>query len=88
MAGTTPNRPAFFLNDEWVKSSDGKTITSINPTYVSLSPPEDTSNPPTSDESQITSVYAASASDIDRAVAAARKAFKDPVMAGPVPNGS
>lgn len=31
-----------------------------------------------SDESEITSVCAASADDVDKAVAAARKAFKDP----------
>lgn len=30
------------------------------------------------DESEITSVYAASVEDVDKAVAAARKAFKDP----------
>ncbi|OBT89211.1 hypothetical protein VE02_04303 [Pseudogymnoascus sp. 03VT05] len=42
----------LFINNEWVKSSDGKKITSINPT----------------DESEITSVYAASTSDIDLAV--------------------
>ncbi|KAH8794779.1 aldehyde dehydrogenase-like protein [Hyaloscypha finlandica] len=52
----------LFINNEWVKSSDGKKITSINPT----------------DESDITSVYAASVDDVDSAVAAARKAFKDP----------
>lgn len=32
----------------------------------------------TSDESEIASVYAASADDVDKAVAAARKAFNDP----------
>jgi len=31
-----------------------------------------------SDESEITSVYAASKEDVDKAVASARKAFKDP----------
>jgi hypothetical protein len=35
----------LFINNEWVKSSDGKKITSINPTYVSPFPPDDTSNP-------------------------------------------
>jgi aldehyde dehydrogenase (NAD+) len=35
-------------------------------------------NPPSSDETEITSVYAASVSDVDNAVSAARKAFKDP----------
>ena len=33
---------------------------------------------PQSDESEITSVYAASADDVDKAVIAARKAFNDP----------
>ncbi|PVH85594.1 putative aldehyde dehydrogenase [Cadophora sp. DSE1049] len=52
----------LFINNEWVKSSDGKKIVSINPT----------------DESEIASVYAATPEDVDTAVAAARKAFKDP----------
>jgi len=52
----------LFINNEWVASSDGAKITSINP----------------SDESEITSVYSASADDVDKAVKAARKAFKDP----------
>ncbi|KAF1982545.1 retinal dehydrogenase 2 [Aulographum hederae CBS 113979] len=52
----------LFINNEWVKSSDGETITSINPT----------------NESEITSVQAASPDDVDKAVAAAAKAFKDP----------
>ncbi|KAH9221003.1 putative aldehyde dehydrogenase [Leptodontidium sp. 2 PMI_412] len=52
----------LFINNEWVKSSDGKKIVSINPT----------------DETEIASVYAASVEDVDTAVAAARKAFKDP----------
>ncbi|KAN0103173.1 putative aldehyde dehydrogenase [Hyaloscypha variabilis] len=52
----------LFINNEWVKSSDGKKITSINPT----------------DETDIAEVYAASVDDVDTAVAAARKAFKDP----------
>ncbi|KIW07282.1 uncharacterized protein PV09_02136 [Verruconis gallopava] len=65
---TAPNGKKYmqpiglFINNEWVKSSDGGMITSINP----------------SDESEITSVYAASAEDVDTAVAAARKAFNDP----------
>jgi aldehyde dehydrogenase (NAD(P)+) len=52
----------LFINNEFVKSSSGDKITSINPT----------------DESEICSVEAASAEDIDKAVAAARKAFYDP----------
>lgn len=34
----------LFINNEWVKSSNGRKITAINPTYVSLFPPDDTSN--------------------------------------------
>ena len=52
----------LFINNEWVKSKSGDKITSINPT----------------DESEIASVHAAGAEDVDIAVAAARKAFKDP----------
>ncbi|KAH8598171.1 putative aldehyde dehydrogenase [Bisporella sp. PMI_857] len=52
----------LFINNEWVKGSEGKTITSINPT----------------DESEIATVQAASVADVDNAVNAARKAFKDP----------
>ncbi|KFY51383.1 hypothetical protein V497_09195 [Pseudogymnoascus sp. VKM F-4516 (FW-969)] len=52
----------LFINNEWIKSSDGKKITSINPT----------------DESEIASVYAASATDIDLAVTSARNAFNSP----------
>ncbi|KAL8714583.1 MAG: hypothetical protein Q9220_001531 [cf. Caloplaca sp. 1 TL-2023] len=50
----------LFINNEFVKSKAGDKITSINP----------------SDEKEIASVYAASAEDVDVAVAAARKAFK------------
>ncbi|KAK6592113.1 aldehyde dehydrogenase (NAD+) [Botrytis cinerea] len=49
----------LFINNEWVKSSTGQKITSINP----------------SDESEIASVYAASAEDVDTAVKAARAAM-------------
>jgi aldehyde dehydrogenase (NAD(P)+) len=52
----------LFINNEWVPSSDGKKITSINPT----------------NEQEITSVHAASADDVDRAVKAARKALRHP----------
>ncbi|KAI4137083.1 MAG: hypothetical protein LQ341_005286, partial [Variospora aurantia] len=50
----------LFINNEFVKSKSGEKITTINPT----------------DEKEITSVQAASAEDVDTAVAAARKAFK------------
>lgn len=53
---------SLFINNEWVPSSSGEKITTINPT----------------DESEITSVHAASPDDVDKAVKAARKAFKDP----------
>ncbi|KAI9815999.1 MAG: mitochondrial aldehyde dehydrogenase [Pycnora praestabilis] len=52
----------LFINNEWLKSKSGEKITSINP----------------SDEREICSVYAAGAEDVDIAVKAARKAFKDP----------
>ncbi|RDL32083.1 putative aldehyde dehydrogenase [Venustampulla echinocandica] len=52
----------LFINNQWVKSSNGQKLTSINPT----------------DESEITSVYAATPEDVDTAVAAARMALKDP----------
>nr|OQO25064.1 hypothetical protein B0A51_07443 [Rachicladosporium sp. CCFEE 5018] len=63
---TAPNGKKYtqptglFINNEWHPSSDSTKITSINP----------------STETEITSVHAASASDVDKAVAAARKAFK------------
>ncbi|KAK2761344.1 mitochondrial aldehyde dehydrogenase [Arachnomyces sp. PD_36] len=65
---TTPNGKKYtqprglFINNEFVKSASGETITSINPT----------------DESEIASVYSAGAEDVDIAVKAARKALKDP----------
>ncbi|EPS28953.1 Aldehyde dehydrogenase [Penicillium oxalicum] len=52
----------LFINNEWVKSSDGKKITTVNPATA-----ED-----------ITSVYAASTQDIDTAVKAARAALNHP----------
>ena len=51
----------LFINNEFVKSKSGAKITTINP----------------ADEKEIASVYAASADDVDVAVAAARKAYKD-----------
>lgn len=50
----------LFINNEWVKSSKGDKITSINPT----------------DETEICAVEAGEPEDVDKAVAAARKAFK------------
>ncbi|KAF5024836.1 hypothetical protein F66182_3075 [Fusarium sp. NRRL 66182] len=52
----------LFIDNEWVRSSNGSTITSINPT----------------NEQEITSVYAATTEDVDRAVKAARKALRNP----------
>jgi len=65
---TAPNGKKYtqptglFINNEWVASSKGNKITSINPT----------------DESEITSVHAAEPEDVDKAVEAARAAFKGP----------
>jgi aldehyde dehydrogenase (NAD+) len=79
--GRTYTQPiGLFINNEWVKSSDGDKITSINPTYVLYFSPRSyirVSNK-TRDESEITAVYAASTSDVDRAVKAARKALHHP----------
>ncbi|KAF2021786.1 aldehyde dehydrogenase-like protein [Aaosphaeria arxii CBS 175.79] len=61
--GKTYKQPrGLFINNEFVKSKSGETISSTNP----------------SDESEITTVYAAGPEDVHVAVAAARKAFKDP----------
>ncbi|KAK0722404.1 aldehyde dehydrogenase domain-containing protein [Lasiosphaeria miniovina] len=51
----------LFINNEFVKSSNEQKFASINPTT----------------EEEICSVFAATADDVDTAVAAARKAFKD-----------
>ncbi|KAI7435718.1 retinal dehydrogenase 2 [Hortaea werneckii] len=65
---TAPNGKKYtqptglFINNEWVASSKGNMITSINPT----------------DESEIASVHAAEPEDVDKAVEAARAAFKGP----------
>ncbi|EED12292.1 betaine-aldehyde dehydrogenase, putative [Talaromyces stipitatus ATCC 10500] len=65
---TAPNGRTYiqptglFINNEWVPSSDGKKIASINPT----------------NESEIISVHAASQADVDRAVTAARQALNNP----------
>ena len=61
--GTKYSQPTgLFINNEWVASSKGNKITSINPT----------------DESEIASVHAAEPEDVDKAVEAARAAFKGP----------
>ncbi|KAK4190060.1 aldehyde dehydrogenase domain-containing protein [Podospora australis] len=52
----------LFINNEFVKSSNEQKLASINPTT----------------EEEICSVYAATSDDVDKAVSAARKAFKDP----------
>ncbi|KAF1958706.1 aldehyde dehydrogenase-like protein [Byssothecium circinans] len=52
----------LFINNEFVASKSGETLSSINP----------------ADEKEICSVYAAGPEDVDVAVAAARKAFKNP----------
>lgn len=52
----------LFINNEFVAAKSGKKITSINPTA----------------ESEICSVQSAGSDDVDIAVAAARKALKDP----------
>ncbi|EPE02490.1 aldehyde dehydrogenase [Ophiostoma piceae UAMH 11346] len=59
--GRTYSQPVgLFINNKWVKSSDGGKFASINPT----------------DEKEIVSVYAATADDVDTAVKAARAALK------------
>ena len=61
--GIKYNQPTgLFINNAWVAAKSGEKITTINPT----------------DESEIASVHAAGPEDIDEAVRAARKAFKDP----------
>ncbi|KAJ5081482.1 hypothetical protein NUU61_009746 [Penicillium alfredii] len=61
--GRTWTQPTgLFINNQWVKSSDGDKIASINPATAK----------------EITSVHAASAQDVDDAVKAARAALNDP----------
>jgi aldehyde dehydrogenase (NAD+) len=61
--GTKYTQPTgLFIANEWVAAKSGEKITSVNPT----------------DESDIATVEAGGPEDIDAAVAAARKAFKDP----------
>lgn len=65
---TAPNGKKYtqptglFINNEWVASSKGDKITSINPAT----------------ETEIASVHAAEPEDVDKAVAAARAALKGP----------
>jgi aldehyde dehydrogenase (NAD+) len=82
---TAPNKVKYqqplglFINNEFVKSTSGEKFATINPAYVFVSFRWNlkvlTSN---SNEQEIASVYAASPEDVDIAVKAARKAFKDP----------
>ncbi|KAF9891230.1 hypothetical protein FE257_004794 [Aspergillus nanangensis] len=61
--GLTYSQPTgLFINNEWVPSSSGQKLPSINPAT----------------ESVITSVHAATASDVDLAVSAAQAAFHSP----------
>ncbi|KAI1501242.1 aldehyde dehydrogenase domain-containing protein [Biscogniauxia marginata] len=52
----------LFINDEFVSGGGGKTITAVNPTT----------------EEDICAVHAATVEDVDKAVKAARAAFKNP----------
>uniref|UniRef100_A0A0B7KI33 aldehyde dehydrogenase (NAD(+)) n=1 Tax=Bionectria ochroleuca TaxID=29856 RepID=A0A0B7KI33_BIOOC len=65
----------LFINNEFVKSSAGAKISSINPRCVIV---HVTSHGVLFNESEITSVEAASPDDIDTAVKAARAAFESP----------
>ncbi|RJE22485.1 Aldehyde dehydrogenase [Aspergillus sclerotialis] len=59
--GVTYRQPTgLFINNQWVASSSGRKLASINPAT----------------EEEITSVYAATAEDADKAVRAARAAFE------------
>ncbi|KGO68401.1 Aldehyde dehydrogenase, N-terminal [Penicillium italicum] len=61
--GQTWTQPTgLFINNQWVKCSTGEKIASINPTTAK----------------EITSIHAASAEDVDKAVKAARAALNDP----------
>ncbi|KAF9881750.1 aldehyde dehydrogenase [Colletotrichum karsti] len=65
---TAPNGRSYlqptglFINNQWVESSDGGKVASINPT----------------NEQEIVSVHAATGKDVDTAVRAARKALNHP----------
>ncbi|KAJ6169576.1 hypothetical protein N7497_002419 [Penicillium chrysogenum] len=61
--GHTWTQPTgLFINNQWVKCSTGEKIASINPTTAK----------------EITSIHAASAQDVDKAVKAARAALNNP----------
>ncbi|OQD67597.1 hypothetical protein PENPOL_c003G05283 [Penicillium polonicum] len=61
--GHTWTQPTgLFINNQWVKCSTGEKIASINPTTAK----------------EITSIHAASAEDVDKAVKAARAALNNP----------
>ncbi|KAK6508492.1 hypothetical protein TWF506_010580 [Arthrobotrys conoides] len=61
--GVTYQQPTgLFVGGEWIKSKAGNKLATINPAT----------------EEEICQVYAAEEDDVDIAVAAARKAFKDP----------
>ncbi|KOS40719.1 hypothetical protein ACN38_g8421 [Penicillium nordicum] len=61
--GHTWTQPTgLFINNQWVKCSTGEKIASINPTTAK----------------EITSIHAASADDVDKAVKAARAALNNP----------
>lgn len=69
----------LFINNEFVRSSEGKTIASIDPGWVLISIVHFAStNVTCRTDTEIASVYADSAEDIDIAVKAAQKALKDP----------
>ncbi|KAJ5610253.1 hypothetical protein N7510_006972 [Penicillium lagena] len=61
--GHTWSQPTgLFINNQWVKSSNGEKIATINPSTAK----------------EITSIYAASEQDVDTAVKAARAALNNP----------
>ena len=68
----------LIINNEFVKSKSGETITSINPRYITYLNSIKIAQLTViySDEREIVSVYAANEEDVNDAVAAARKAFK------------
>lgn len=67
----------LFINNEWVKSSDGKTIASVNPTYVhQLAITGSRLLIPHRNAQEIVSVQAAGTQDVDKAIKAARKALR------------
>ncbi|TGZ76215.1 aldehyde dehydrogenase-like protein [Ascodesmis nigricans] len=68
--GTKWNQPlGLFINNEFVKSKSGSTLSSISPI----------------DDKEITTLYAAEEADVDEAVKAARAAFHDSAWADITP---